>query len=212
MFDSLSTCLAQSARNDMTDMDQRRITQIREEMHQLIEELESLTGASNPDVAAAPSAPRPPPIGAAVFLPSPAMRSDPICPESDGLESVARQLLKQAALREAFYHPSLFADPAWNMLLALFISTAEGKSVSVSSLCIASRVPSTTALRWIRTLEEQTLLKRARDPHDQRRSNIGLTINGFSFMKNYLLCIRGVQDPAGTPARSPASVHHHRQQ
>ena len=195
----------------MIEADHRRITEIREEMDQLIEELDSLTSSqvAAPRVSAAPL---PPPVGAAVFLPSPAMRSDPICPESDGLEAVARKLLKQAALREAFFAPNLFAEPAWIMLLLLFISTAEGKNVSVSSLCFASRVPSTTALRWVRTLEGMKLVKRVRDPHDQRRTHMRLTIGGFSHMKNYLLRIQDEQDQARSPMIGSADVHHLRHQ
>jgi len=36
------------------------------------------------------------------------------------------------------------ADPAWDMLLDLTAARAESRAVSVSSLCIAAGVPTTT--------------------------------------------------------------------
>lgn len=51
----------------------------------------------------------------------------------------------------------------------------DGAQVSVSSLCIASAVPPTTALRWIRTLTDKGFVHRQADPHDGRRVFIALT-------------------------------------
>src|SRR5690348_15676451 len=95
---------------------EQRIARIRSEMHQLVEELEGLTGSAHMDTAP-PAPPVGPAVGSAVFLPSPAMMDDPICPDSGGMESIARRLLRQARLREAFFDGDLFADVAWNMLL-----------------------------------------------------------------------------------------------
>ena len=46
---------------------------------------------------------------------------------------------------------------------------AEHKRVSVTSLCIASGVPPTTALRWIAQMSEAGLLERVEDEADRRR-------------------------------------------
>lgn len=191
----------------MSDPEQRRIAQIRYEMRQLVEELERLTGSPDLDAAYAPSTQATPPVGAAVFLPSPAMLNDPICPDTGGLESVARQIQRQALLREAFFDTDLFADAAWNMLVELFVATAEGKAVTVSSLCSAARVPSTTALRWIRTLEEKKLIRRTRDPQDQRRLNMRLTVGGFAYMKNYLTAANGGPVSTAGPGATQIPTH-----
>lgn len=42
----------------------------------------------------------------------------------------------------------LFGEPAWDMIVDLFIAAEENKTVSVSSLCIDASVPMTTVLRW----------------------------------------------------------------
>lgn len=86
-----------------------------------------------------------------------------------------RDLLRARRLRDDFLPSDLFADPAWDMLLDLLAARLEKERVSVSSLCIASAVPPTTALRWIRTLTDKGFVHRQADPHDGRRVFITLT-------------------------------------
>ncbi|MET3723462.1 MarR family transcriptional regulator [Sphingomonas trueperi] len=64
------------------------------------------------------------------------------------------------------------------MLIDLFLARERGRSISVSSLCIASNVPQTTALRWIGTLEAEGLIYRTNDPEDRRRAYLALTMTG----------------------------------
>lgn len=90
-----------------------------------------------------------------------------------------RQLIAMRRLRDRFFSPDLFADPAWDILLDLAASRIERKSVSVSSLCIAAAVPPTTALRWIRMMTEQGLLVRRADPADARRMFVDLSDSAF---------------------------------
>lgn len=90
-----------------------------------------------------------------------------------------RHLISIRRLRERFFSPDLFADPAWDILLDLAASRLEHRSVSVSSLCIAAAVPPTTALRWIRLMTEQQLLERRADPVDARRMFVELSDSAF---------------------------------
>lgn len=50
--------------------------------------------------------------------------------------------------------------------------------VSVSSTCIAAKVPSTTALRWLTMIEKRGLIGRRPDDYDRRRSFLFLTEDG----------------------------------
>ena len=84
-----------------------------------------------------------------------------------------------------FFEPSLFADPAWDILLDLTAARAEGRRVSVTSLCIASGVPPTTALRWIGQMVDQGLLQREEDRIDRRRAFIALSDTGVEAMARY---------------------------
>lgn len=70
---------------------------------------------------------------------------------------------------------ALFEDPAWDILLAIYIDEAAGRPISISSACIASHVAQTTALRWIARLEQTGAILREDDPFDRRRSNLKLT-------------------------------------
>ena len=88
---------------------------------------------------------------------------------------LVRRIIRQRQLRARFFDGDLFADPAWDMLLDLTAARAEHTRVSVTSLCIASGVPPTTALRWIGQLVDAGLFMRVEDDTDRRRAFIALT-------------------------------------
>lgn len=95
-----------------------------------------------------------------------------------GRAAQARALIRERRMRNDHLPATLFAEPAWDMLLDLYAALYEGKPVSVSSLCIAAAVPSTTALRAIEAMTRHGCLVRQRDPHDGRR--IFLTLSDES--------------------------------
>jgi uncharacterized small protein (DUF1192 family) len=93
----------------------------------------------------------------------------------NALDEAKRHYKARRARSNLFGVPDLFGEPAWDMLVDLFIAAEEGKRISVSSLCIASGVPMTTALRWISILEGRELVSRTADPFDARRFYISLS-------------------------------------
>ena len=99
---------------------------------------------------------------------------------------LVRRMIKLRRDRDRYFPAEIFADPAWDMLLDLTAARLEGKRVPVSSLCIAAAVPTTTALRWIRSLIEAGLLDRYTDPSDARRSHIELAEPAAGAMLAYL--------------------------
>ena len=66
------------------------------------------------------------------------------------------------------FDTSLFSDPALDMVLALFSATEDGRTMTVNSCCAASRVPRTTALRWIKVLTTRRHVIATQDPSDRR--------------------------------------------
>lgn len=98
---------------------------------------------------------------------------------------LVRRIIRQRQLRARFFDSALFADPAWDMLLDLTAARAEHVRVSVTSLCIASGVPATTALRWIAQMTEAGLLERLEDVTDRRRAFIALTDRAADAMARY---------------------------
>ena len=98
---------------------------------------------------------------------------------------LVRKVIRQRQMRARFFEADLFADPAWDMLLDLTAAKAEHARVSVTSLCIASGVPPTTALRWIGQMTEAGLLQRIEDETDRRRAFITLTDKAADAMSSY---------------------------
>lgn len=74
----------------------------------------------------------------------------------------------------------LFGEPAWDILLDLYIAQMSRADLQVSSVCIEAGVPSTTILRWIARLEQEGLVYRASDKGDARRRYVRLTETGHS--------------------------------
>ena len=99
--------------------------------------------------------------------------------------SLARNLLAERREREEALG-DLFGEPAWDMLLDLFAAHEERVNISVSSLCIAAAVPSTTALRWISVLYERGHLIRRADPRDRRRVWVELSPAMVASMRSLL--------------------------
>lgn len=98
---------------------------------------------------------------------------------------LVRRIIRQRQLRARFFDADLFADPAWDMLLDLTAARAEHTRVSVTSLCIASGVPPTTALRWIGQMTAAGLFERVEDDADRRRAFIALTDTAADAMAHY---------------------------
>lgn len=98
---------------------------------------------------------------------------------------LVRRIIRQRQLRARFFDGDLFGDPAWDMLLDLTAARAEHTRVSVTSLCIASGVPPTTALRWIGQMIDAALLERVEDETDRRRAFITLTDKASDAIARY---------------------------
>jgi hypothetical protein len=98
---------------------------------------------------------------------------------------LVRRIIRQRQLRSRFFDRELFADPAWDILLDLTAARAEHARVSVTSACIASGVPPTTALRWIGQMTEAGLLERVQDDVDRRRAFVALSDRAADVMARY---------------------------
>jgi DNA-binding MarR family transcriptional regulator len=100
-------------------------------------------------------------------------------------EKVVRDILQARLERNSHFPAHLFSDPAWDMLLDLYAAELAQIRVSVTSLCIASNAPTSTALRWINTLENDGLIRRDHDPLDARRFFLSLTGTASQAFRNY---------------------------
>jgi hypothetical protein len=99
---------------------------------------------------------------------------------------LAELLYRERGERFEVLKPELVGEPAWDILLDLFVQQSKGKRVSVTSACIASRAPPTTALRWITSLIENGMLVRTEDSGDRRRAYLELSQSSYAKLGNYL--------------------------
>jgi hypothetical protein len=104
-------------------------------------------------------------------------------------EREVRKVLRARRERERFFEPGLFADPAWDILLELFASSLADQRTTVTSVCAGAGVPVTTALRWVRNLEESGMIKRHEDPLDRRRYYLSLSLDATLAMASYFKSI-----------------------
>jgi DNA-binding MarR family transcriptional regulator len=73
-------------------------------------------------------------------------------------------------------------EPAWDMLLDLSVAHYWRRETSVTSLCIAADVPSTTALRWINSMTKAGLIVRRPCQRDGRRSFLAISPGSYAAM------------------------------
>ncbi len=182
---------AQLLHDVSTEMDSVRLRRLADEVNRIARALANLSGS-----AAVPFSPADPSqrsrtgvhddkIG---YAAEPASLTPEVMPEATEI----RAILRLRRLRDNFFDPVLFADPAWDMLLDLMAARLEDEHVAVSSLCIAAAVPPTTALRWIKAMTDSQLFERHADPSDGRRIFIRLSDAATSGMARYLAAAKRI--------------------
>ena len=100
--------------------------------------------------------------------------------------ALAHRLLADRRQRSRYLPEQLFDEPAWNMLLALFVANEGHRPMTMKQLIAAADVPVTTAQRWVDQLHRAELIRRTTDPDDRRRVEITLSDSGIDAMTRYL--------------------------
>jgi DNA-binding MarR family transcriptional regulator len=108
------------------------------------------------------------------------------------LEQTLERIAHLRRQRSRFFNDSLFADPAWDILLALALAEIQFRRVCVTRLCDAAQVPPTTGLRWITHLEAIGAIVRRPDPLDGRRKYLELSDEASKSMRAYLESVESV--------------------
>ena len=106
--------------------------------------------------------------------------------DADGAERSLRLLGRLQASRSTIFGDAVMPEPAWEMLAELMRARLAGQHLSVTSLALASRSPTTTALRRIEDLIQGGLVTRVPDPGDRRRTWVELTSEGQARMQIFL--------------------------
>lgn len=98
----------------------------------------------------------------------------------------ARIVLSSRRLRFRYFNRSMFGEPAWEILLVLYITeTTEGRQ-STGRLAELVETPLSTAARWIDYLDRERLIERQPHPTDKRVIYIRLSPKGRELLDSYL--------------------------
>lgn len=58
----------------------------------------------------------------------------------------------------ALFGEALLANPAWDILLDLFVRRSEGRAITVQALCDAASAPDATVMRYLNALDDAGLV------------------------------------------------------
>lgn len=106
--------------------------------------------------------------------------------EQDQLAAIARSEFHNRRRRDSLIRHDLFAEPAWDMLLDLYIQHHRGQPVAVDRLCTAAGAATTTALRWLGLLIEKELVIRYSSAEADGVIRVALSERGVGEMERYL--------------------------
>lgn len=127
----------------------------------------------------------------------------PVTALSDArMAEYAERLYKERRRRSRYLPGHLFAEPAWDILLDLFVNGVRDRAISITSACIAGGIPATTGLRWLGVLEKEGLLVRGISEEDARVTWVQLSNYGMDVMRGYLAETMGLPLPAQAEAAS----------
>ena len=102
------------------------------------------------------------------------------------LRGYAEQIRLSRDLRHKSFDRNLFGEPAWDILLTLFVIDSDQRRLSTRDLSKHANLALTTALRWLDYLAEQDLVTRKTNPFDRRVVYVELSGKGRAAMDHYL--------------------------
>jgi DNA-binding MarR family transcriptional regulator len=99
---------------------------------------------------------------------------------------IISQIIVARRARIGFFRPELFSDPAWDLLLALFLAREREQTITVAELTEATATPISTAVRWIDVLERDGLVQRNPDPSCLDQDRVELSVRGTAAICQWL--------------------------
>ena len=102
------------------------------------------------------------------------------------LVQLAETIIEARRRRAEIFNPAMFGEPAWELLLTLFVMDREGPRLTIGRLAQIAGTKLTTALRWLEYLEDQGLITRQQHPTDARKAFVALTDKARETLASYL--------------------------
>ena len=121
----------------------------------------------------------------AAFAGLPSDASQNLSADRQQLQSRARRELEARRAREHYFDRELFGEPAWEILLALYLNEHSGARLTTSKLAEWVALPMTTVIRWVGALEQNGLVGRGDHPTDRRMVFIRLLDKGRKALDSY---------------------------
>jgi DNA-binding MarR family transcriptional regulator len=115
--------------------------------------------------------------------------------ESDSVQNgpvccaMAEKLYSDRRRRDDYFPRELFGEPAWDLLLALFIAMEDGRDLDLAKAYDAAKVDPAYGPAVIDKLVATGMVVRSRGQHDKRRNTVVLTDQAEERMTNYLIDI-----------------------
>jgi len=102
------------------------------------------------------------------------------------LAAMAERLYLERRRRDDYFPAGLFGEPVWDLMLALFIASEEGRRMSIAEAYEAARVKPAAGRRLLAKMERSGLVARSGGQEDLRKRYVGLTANASERMSDYL--------------------------
>ena len=106
------------------------------------------------------------------------------------LVAIARKELARRPVRASALDSDYFGEPAWNMLLYLYVAARDERlRVFTKEITAAAHVPFTTALRWLDHLENVGEISRSPSDQDGRVTYVALSGVGMARVERALFAM-----------------------
>jgi len=110
------------------------------------------------------------------------------------LIAYARSSMQHRQARTRFFANAMLGEPAWDLLLVLYVAEGTGECVTVNAAAERAGLAATSAKRWIEYLEKEHLVLRRPHERDGRRIVLTLSAKGQASLDTYfcgIVCAGG---------------------
>lgn len=105
---------------------------------------------------------------------------------SDQLVSRARIIFQSRVNRARHFNRAMFGEPAWDILLLLYINDLGGARLTATKIADMIEQPFSSVVRWLDYLQKERLIERRPHSNDKRIALIALLEKGRDSIESYL--------------------------
>jgi hypothetical protein len=103
--------------------------------------------------------------------------------------ALAERLYAERRRRDALFPDGLFGEPAWDLLLAMFVAREKGQATILCKAYKAAGVTDTTGRRLLDRMEADGLITRRRAPRSRKMRIVELTDLAVERLTDYLAMV-----------------------